>query len=95
MQALRHMRTAIKDQALRRTPTPRDTLGCKRVLVSWVDRKLRGMVWVTEGCKSWYMNKMGRNASIWPSYAFVYRHRTLRIRAGNYEFHACATVAKG
>jgi cation diffusion facilitator CzcD-associated flavoprotein CzcO len=54
--------------------------------VAWVDRKLRGTVWVTAGCKSWYMDKTGRNASIWPSYTFVYRNRVLGMRPENYEF---------
>ena len=54
--------------------------------VTWVDRKLRGTVWVSVGCKSWYMDKTGRNASIWPSYTFTYRRRALGIRLDNYEF---------
>jgi cation diffusion facilitator CzcD-associated flavoprotein CzcO len=54
--------------------------------VTWVDRKLRGTVWVTVGCKSWYMDKTGRNASIWPSYTFVYRSRALNMRQEDYEF---------
>jgi cation diffusion facilitator CzcD-associated flavoprotein CzcO len=58
--------------------------------VSWVDRKLRGTVWVTVGCKSWYMDKTGRNASIWPSYTFVYRAMALGIRREDYEFRRSA-----
>ncbi|RUL66354.1 NAD(P)/FAD-dependent oxidoreductase [Dyella dinghuensis] len=54
--------------------------------IAWVDRKLRGTVWVTAGCKSWYMDKTGRNASIWPSYTFVYRSRALNFRPEDYEF---------
>lgn len=54
--------------------------------VTWVDRKLRGTVWVTAGCNSWYMDKTGRNASIWPSYTFIYRNRALAIRLEDYEF---------
>ncbi|MFC0087109.1 hypothetical protein ACFFJT_19770 [Dyella flava] len=54
--------------------------------VAWIDRKLLGTVWVSVGCKSWYMDRTGRNASIWPSYTFVYRARALSIRRGDYEF---------
>lgn len=54
--------------------------------VRWVDRKLRGTVWVTAGCKSWYMDKTGRNAAIWPSYTFVYRAKALGIRQADYDF---------
>jgi cation diffusion facilitator CzcD-associated flavoprotein CzcO len=54
--------------------------------IAWVDRKLRGTVWVTVGCKSWYMDQTGRNASIWPSYTFVYRNRALNFRPEDYEF---------
>jgi hypothetical protein len=59
--------------------------------VAWVDRKLRGTVWVTVGCKSWYMDKTGRNASIWPSYTFIYRSRALDIRLEDYEFRQPST----
>jgi cation diffusion facilitator CzcD-associated flavoprotein CzcO len=54
--------------------------------VTWVDRKLRGTVWASVGCSSWYMDKTGRNASIWPSYTFIYRSRALNIRPVDYEF---------
>jgi cation diffusion facilitator CzcD-associated flavoprotein CzcO len=54
--------------------------------IAWVDRKLRGTVWVSVGCKSWYMDQTGRNASIWPSYTFIYRSRALNIRLADYEF---------
>jgi cation diffusion facilitator CzcD-associated flavoprotein CzcO len=66
--------------------------------IAWVDRKLRGTVWVTAGCKSWYMDKTGRNASIWPSYTFIYRSRTLNIRLEDYEFRrsqAPSPVSRG
>jgi cation diffusion facilitator CzcD-associated flavoprotein CzcO len=54
--------------------------------VTWVDHKLRGTVWVTAGCNSWYMDKTGRNASIWPSYTFIYRSRALSMQLADYEF---------
>jgi hypothetical protein len=54
--------------------------------VTEMDRKLQGTVWVTVGCKSWYIDKAGRNASIWPRYMFIVRSCVLSIRLEDYEF---------
>ena len=42
-----------------------------------------GTVWFT-GCKSWYLDKTGRNSTIWPSFTFRYRKRTAAFDAVNY-----------
>jgi cation diffusion facilitator CzcD-associated flavoprotein CzcO len=35
-----------------------------------VQKKTKGTVWVTGGCKSWYLTKDGYNASLWPDFTF-------------------------
>jgi len=49
-----------------------------------VDRKMRGTVWLTGGCASWYLDRTGRNSALWPSYSFSYRMRARRFRAADY-----------
>jgi len=49
-----------------------------------VDRKMRGTVWTTGGCVSWYLDATGRNSTLWPSYSFSYRMRARRFRPADY-----------
>jgi cation diffusion facilitator CzcD-associated flavoprotein CzcO len=44
-----------------------------------VDRMSEGTVWTAGGCKSWYLNKSGRNVNIWPGATFDFRRRTRRF----------------
>jgi cation diffusion facilitator CzcD-associated flavoprotein CzcO len=57
-----------------------------------VDRKMRGTVWLTGGCVSWYLDRTGRNSALWPSYSFSYRMRARRFRAADYLTAHRATV---
>jgi len=40
-----------------------------------VQRKLQPTVWNTGGCVSWYLDKNGRNPTIWPDYTFKFARR--------------------
>jgi hypothetical protein len=35
-----------------------------------IQRKLSTTVWNTGGCSSWYLDRNGRNATIWPDFTF-------------------------
>ena len=48
-----------------------------------LQRRMRGTVWST-GCKSWYLDKDGKNFTLWPGYTFTYRRLTRRFDAENY-----------
>jgi cation diffusion facilitator CzcD-associated flavoprotein CzcO len=52
--------------------------------VSTVDRRMAGTVWLTGGCRSWYLDEGGRNSTIWPGYTFSYRRRTRRFDPAAY-----------
>ena len=36
-----------------------------------VQRNMRRTVWVTGGCKSWYLDAEGRNVTLWPDFTWV------------------------
>jgi len=40
-------------------------------------------VWST-GCRSWYLDKNGKNTTLWPSFTFAYRFLTRRLRPERY-----------
>jgi cation diffusion facilitator CzcD-associated flavoprotein CzcO len=49
-----------------------------------VQRKLRPTVWNTGGCVSWYLDKNGRNPTIWPDYTFRFAQRLKRFDLESY-----------
>jgi cation diffusion facilitator CzcD-associated flavoprotein CzcO len=54
---------------------------------SELDERLEGTVWNT-GCASWYVDKTGRNATIWPDWTWRFRRRTARFDPAHYELRA-------
>ena len=49
-----------------------------------VDAKMATTVWNTGGCKSWYLDKNGRNSTLWPGFTFTFRRRTARFDPSEY-----------
>ncbi len=45
---------------------------------------LKTTVWAS-GCQSWYLNKAGRNTTIWPKLTVDYRQETARVDPADYE----------
>ena len=65
-----------------------DTVEVKRETVvaynDRIDEMHEGTVWTT-GCKSWYLDDTGRNATIWPDWTFRFRRRTQQFDLSKYE----------
>jgi hypothetical protein len=63
-----------------------------------IPQRLAGTVW-NSGCSSWYIDRNGRNSSLWPGYTFEYRRRTRRFDAAAYRLapaaRATSPVASG
>jgi cation diffusion facilitator CzcD-associated flavoprotein CzcO len=52
--------------------------------VASVDRRMRGTVWVSGGCASWYLDATGRNSALWPDFTWRFRRRVARFRPDEY-----------
>lgn len=48
-----------------------------------VQQRVKQTVWAS-GCASWYLNKFGRNVTIWPDYTFAYRRQTRHFDPSDY-----------
>jgi cation diffusion facilitator CzcD-associated flavoprotein CzcO len=44
-----------------------------------VQRMTRGTVWVGGGCASWYIDRNGRNSTLWPTFTWPFRKRLRRF----------------
>jgi cation diffusion facilitator CzcD-associated flavoprotein CzcO len=53
-----------------------------------VQRRTKGTVWVDGGCASWYLDRHGRNTTVWPSFSLSFRRALRRFQPGEYIAHA-------
>ncbi len=49
-----------------------------------VDTRMAGTVWSQGGCQSWYIDRTGRNSTLWPGYATGFRLRLRRFQPAEY-----------
>lgn len=52
----------------------------------WIDKTMKGSVWTSGGCESWYLDHTGRNSSLWPSFTFHFRQKVANAEAKHYHF---------
>jgi cation diffusion facilitator CzcD-associated flavoprotein CzcO len=57
-----------------------------------VQRMTKGTVWVTGGCASWYIDRNGRNSTLWPTFTWPFRKRTRSFDEAAYALAAPAPV---
>jgi cation diffusion facilitator CzcD-associated flavoprotein CzcO len=51
----------------------------------WLQAYLKGAVWRTAGCRSWYQDDSGRNVALWPGFTFNYRQRIRDMALSDYD----------
>jgi cation diffusion facilitator CzcD-associated flavoprotein CzcO len=51
---------------------------------AYIQRRLVRSVWNTGGCASWYLDKTGRNTTIWPYFTWRYWQKTRRFDPASY-----------
>lgn len=52
-----------------------------------LDRRHAGTVWST-GCQSWYLDRTGRNATLWPDWTWRFRRRSVGFDSADYRLAA-------
>lgn len=52
--------------------------------VEWIDESLATTVWNSGGCQSWYLDRTGRNAALWPFGVDRFRRTVTRVRPEDY-----------
>ncbi|HET8645786.1 MAG TPA: NAD(P)/FAD-dependent oxidoreductase [Vicinamibacteria bacterium] len=77
VEALRFMRSRGLDAVEPRAEA-------QAAFVSAVDRDMRGTVWTAGGCASWYLDRTGRNSTLWPGFSWSFRRRVSRFRPQDY-----------
>jgi hypothetical protein len=49
--------------------------------IAQLQKQMKGTVWTSGGCASWYLDENGRNSTLWPTYTFSYRRQARFIPA--------------
>jgi cation diffusion facilitator CzcD-associated flavoprotein CzcO len=73
MEALRVMRKRLEVR-----PDVQDTWN------DYLQERLKGTVWDTGGCSSWYLDANGRDSVMWPDFTFRYRRRVSEFDPAEY-----------
>ncbi|MGZ8468477.1 MAG: flavin-containing monooxygenase [Gemmatirosa sp.] len=55
----------------------------QEAFVHAVDARMRGTVWTAGGCASWYLDRTGRNSTLWPDFTWRFR-RAARFVPSDY-----------
>ncbi|TDD61677.1 NAD(P)/FAD-dependent oxidoreductase [Kribbella antibiotica] len=59
-----------------------------------LDRKLAKTVWAVGGCRTFYQDANGRNATIYPDWTFRFRRQAVRWKPGAYRLTTAAESAR-
>ena len=51
-----------------------------------LQQRSQGTVWTEGGCASWYLDRNGRNATIWPGFSWSFRRATRQFDPESYVF---------
>jgi cation diffusion facilitator CzcD-associated flavoprotein CzcO len=68
----------------RRVPSLEPSAAAQARFVAEVERRMRGTVWVAGHCRSWYLDRTGRNSAIWPDFTWRFRRRLAQLVPGDY-----------
>jgi cation diffusion facilitator CzcD-associated flavoprotein CzcO len=89
---LDHLIGALRYMRERRLAAIEPREDTQREWVDAIDRRMRGTVWVTGGCSSWYLDRTGRNSTLWPDLSWSFYRRTATFRPDEYTVVAPAIV---
>ena len=81
---IEHLVRAVQYMTRERIDALEPTEAAQRAFVSAIDRRMRGTVWTSGGCSSWYLDRTGRNSTLWPDSSWSYYRRASRFDAGEY-----------
>jgi cation diffusion facilitator CzcD-associated flavoprotein CzcO len=57
-----------------------------------IQRKSQGTVWLNGGCQSWYIDRNGKNSTLWPDHTFKFFAAMKRFRPAEYRIVAPTRV---
>lgn len=81
-----HLLNALKYMKRRRLETIEPKVGAQERFVEETDRLMKGTVWTSGGCRSWYLDQTGRNSTLWPGTTLSFMKKAGRFSREDYIF---------
>ncbi|MDB4968915.1 MAG: 4-hydroxyacetophenone monooxygenase [Myxococcales bacterium] len=81
---IEHLLGALRFMRQRGAVTVEPRPEAQAAFVARVDARMQGTVWNTGGCSSWYVDKTGRNSTLWPGMTFTFKQRIEKFRPSEY-----------
>jgi cation diffusion facilitator CzcD-associated flavoprotein CzcO len=88
---IEHVIGALRSMRGRRIDAIEPTAEAQQRYVAAIDRRMQGTVWVSGGCRSWYLDATGRNSTLWPDSSWSFHRLVSRFRPEDYQ----AVIADG
>ena len=60
-----------------------------------IDERTEGTVWADGGCRSWYLDRTGRNSVLWPGPTYEFRRRTRAVDPRHYRLEPARDAVSG
>jgi cation diffusion facilitator CzcD-associated flavoprotein CzcO len=83
---IEHVRRVLAERGRRGAQTVEPTLAAQERFVAEMEKKSRKTVWVSGGCSSYYLDRNGKNSTIWPGFTVSFLRRTRRLRPADFRF---------
>jgi hypothetical protein len=59
-----------------------------------IQRKSAGTVWLNGGCRSWYIDRNGKNSTLWPDHTFKFFAAVKEFKPSEYRIVPAAVPAE-
>ncbi|HEX8271690.1 MAG TPA: NAD(P)/FAD-dependent oxidoreductase [Longimicrobiaceae bacterium] len=81
---IEHLLSAVRHMRRHRLAALEPRPEAQAAFVAEVDGRMRGTVWTSGGCRSWYLDATGRNSTLWPDFTWRFRRRAARLDPADY-----------
>jgi cation diffusion facilitator CzcD-associated flavoprotein CzcO len=81
---IEHVLGALRHLAASRGRTLEPRAEAQAAFLADVDARMRTTVWTTGGCTSWYLDRTGRNSTLWPGTTLSFKRRVTRFDPSEY-----------
>jgi cation diffusion facilitator CzcD-associated flavoprotein CzcO len=81
---IEHLLRAVRHMRERGVAALEPRAEAQEAFVAEVDGRMRGTVWTSGGCRSWYLDATGRNSTLWPDFTWRFRRRAARLDPADY-----------
>ena len=81
---IEHVLGALRHLAARPGAVVEPRADAQAEFLADVDTRMRNTVWTTGGCSSWYLDRTGRNSTLWPGTTLSFKRRVTRFDPREY-----------